>query len=60
LGGDEQYEVKYVSDLILKCLGKDDSKVTYKDSEPFTTRVKTPVSSKAKRDLGFQLVWKVD
>jgi dTDP-glucose 4,6-dehydratase len=55
LGGDEQYEVKYVSDLILKCLGKDDSKVTYKDSEPFTTRVKTPVSSKAKRDLGFQL-----
>ena len=55
LGGDEQYEVKYVSDLILKCLGKDDSKVTYKDCEPFTTRVKTPVSSKAKRDLGFQL-----
>jgi len=55
LGGDEQYEVKYVSDLILKCLGKNDSKVTYKKSEPFTTKVKTPDSSKAKRNLGFEL-----
>lgn len=55
LGGDEQYEVKYVSDLILRCLGRDDSKVTYKEAEPFTTRVKTPDSSKAKRDLKFRL-----
>lgn len=54
LGGDEQYEVKYVSDLILKYLWKDDSKVTYKEAEPFTTKVKTPDSSKAKRDLGFK------
>jgi len=54
LGGDEQYEVKYVSDLILKCLGKDDAKVTYKEAEPFTTKVKTPDSSKAKRDLDFR------
>ncbi|MEM3365323.1 MAG: NAD(P)-dependent oxidoreductase [Candidatus Bathyarchaeia archaeon] len=55
LGGDDQYEVKYVSDLILKLLGKDDSNVTYKDSEPFTTVVKRPDSSKAKRDLNFRL-----
>jgi len=55
LGGDQQYEVKFVSDLILRLLGKDDSKVTYKEAEPFTTRVKTPDSSKAKRDLGFKL-----
>jgi len=55
LGGDEQYDVKYISDLILKCLGKNDSKVTYKEAEPFTTRIKTPDSSKAKRDLGFKL-----
>jgi len=55
LGGDEQYEVKYVSDLILKYLGKTDSKVTYKEAEPFTTKVKTPDSSKAKGDLGFKL-----
>jgi len=55
LGGDKQYEVKYVSDIILRCLGRDDSKVTYKEAEPFTTRVKTPDSSKAKRDLKFKL-----
>lgn len=55
LGGDQQYEVKFVSDLILRLLGKDDSKVTYKEAEPFTTRIKTPDSSKAKRDLGFKL-----
>ena len=55
LGGDKQYEIKYISDLILKTLGKDDSKVTYKDAEPFTTRVKTPDSTKAKRDLGFRI-----
>jgi dTDP-glucose 4,6-dehydratase len=60
LGGDKQYEIKYVSDLILKCLGKDDSKVTYKEAEPFTTRVKTPDSSKAKRDLGFKLTVSVE
>lgn len=55
LGGDTQYEIKYVSDLILKNLRKDDSKVTYKEAEPFTTRIKTPDASKAKRDLGFRL-----
>jgi len=60
LGGDQQYEVKYVSDLILRLLGKDDSKVTYKEAEPFTTRVKTPDSSKAKRDLGFKLTVPVE
>jgi len=55
LGGEEQYDVKYISDLILKCFGKDDSKVTYEKAEPFTTKVKTPDSSKAKKDLAFEL-----
>lgn len=55
LGGDRQYEVKYISDLILKSLGKEDSKVSYKESEPFTTRIKTPDSTKAKRDIGFRI-----
>ena len=58
LGGDEQYDIKYISDLILKCLGKDDSKVTYVEAEPFTTKVKTPDSTKAKRDLGFKITVK--
>lgn len=60
LGGDEQYDIKHVSDLILKYLNKDDSKVVYKEAEPFTTRVKTPDSSKAKRGLGFKLTVPVE
>ena len=55
LGGDVQYDIKYVSDLVLKNLGKDDSKVSYKEAEPFTTKIKTPDSSKAKKDLDFKL-----
>jgi dTDP-glucose 4,6-dehydratase len=60
LGGDTQYEIKHVSDLILKSLHKDDSRVTYREAEPFTTKIKTPDSSKAKRDLGFKLTISVE
>jgi dTDP-glucose 4,6-dehydratase len=55
LGGEDRYEIKQISDLILKHLGKDDSIVTYKEAEPFTTRIKTPDSRKARKDLGFRL-----
>ena len=55
LGGDTQYDIKYVSDQILSNLNKDDSKVTYSEAEPFTTKIKTPDSSKAKKDLDFKL-----
>jgi len=55
LGGDVQYEIKAVSDIILNKLGKDDSRITYKDAEPFTTKTKIPDASKAKADLGFEL-----
>jgi len=53
VGGKEEWEhdIKYVSDLILKYLGKDDSKVIYKEAEPFTTKVKHMDFSKARRDL---------
>ncbi len=52
LGSEKQYEIKDVSDIILRNFGKEDDKVTYMDSEPFTTRIKTPDSSKARKDLG--------
>lgn len=55
LGGDTQYEIKQVSDMILTHLGKRDSLVEYRNSEGFTTKVKTPDSDAAKRDLGFKL-----
>ncbi len=53
VGGKEEWEhdIKYVSDFILKYLGRDDSKVIYKDAEPFTTKVKRIDFSKARRDL---------
>jgi dTDP-glucose 4,6-dehydratase len=54
IGGKEEWEhdIKYVSDLILKNLGKTDTKVTYKEAEPFTTRFKHMDFSKSRRDLG--------
>lgn len=39
------------SDIVLKAVGKDDSLVTYKEAEPFTTDVKTVDCSKAIKDL---------
>jgi len=53
IGGkkDWETEIRQVSDLILEYLGKDDSKVEYKQAEPFTTRVKKIDFSKAIKDL---------
>ena len=53
IGGkrDWETEIKHVSDLILEHLGKDDSKVQYKEAEPFTTRVKKIGFCKAIKDL---------
>lgn len=53
IGGKEEWEceIKHVSDIILGHLGLDDSKVTYKDAEPFTTQVKHMDYAKSRRDL---------
>ena len=53
VGGKEEWEheIKHISDLILNNLAKDDSKVTYKEAEPFTTTVKHMDFSKARKDL---------
>ena len=53
VGSKEEWEhdIKYVSDLILKYLCKDDSMVTYKEAEPFTTMVMHMDYSKSRRDL---------
>ena len=45
-------DIKEYSDLILKAVGRDDSIVTYKEAEPFTTKIKTIDCSKAIRNLG--------
>ncbi len=52
IGGTQHHDMKYVSDLILKYLGKSDDKVIYQKSEPFTTADKQIDTSRAARDLG--------
>jgi dTDP-glucose 4,6-dehydratase len=53
VGGKEAWivDMKTVSDIILRILGKDDSKVIYRQAEPFTTKDKMMDFSKARRDL---------
>ena len=47
-----EMDIKEVSDLILSATGSSGKLVTYKQSEAFTTKVKTIDFSKAIRDLG--------
>jgi len=53
IGGKKEWErkIQWYSDTILKAVGKDDSLVTYKDAEGYTTDVKTIDCSKAIKDL---------
>lgn len=53
IGGKEDWivDIKYVSELVLKYLGKSDKLVTYKQAEPFTTKIKQVDFSKIRRDL---------
>ena len=56
IGGEEYVEVKKVSDMILKYLGKDDSLVTYLEKDVHSVTNKRPDIAKAKRDLGHKLL----
>jgi dTDP-glucose 4,6-dehydratase len=53
VGGKIEWEmdIEQYSNLILKAVGKNDSQVTYKEAEPFTTKVKHIDFSKSIRDL---------
>lgn len=53
IGGNQEWEmdIKEYSDLILEATGRDDSKVTYEEAEPFTTKIKTMDFSKSIKDL---------
>ena len=52
IGGTELHDMRSVSNIILRQLGRDDSIVLYKEAEPFTTKDKVVDVSKAIRDLG--------
>jgi dTDP-glucose 4,6-dehydratase len=51
IGSGEYHDIKTVSNMILDILGKDDSQVTYQESEAYTTRNKKIDMTKAVRDL---------
>lgn len=53
IGGKPEWEmeIKEYSDLILEAVGCDGTIVTYKEAEPFTTKIKTMDFSKTVRDL---------
>ena len=51
IGGTEYHDIKTLSDTILDYLGKDDSLVTYKEAEGFTTKDKKIDVAKAIQDL---------
>lgn len=46
-----EHDIKEYSDMVLDAVGRDDSLVTYKEAEAFTTKVKTIDFSKAIKDL---------
>jgi len=54
VGGRPEWErdITQYSDIVLNAVGRDDSIVTYKETEPFTTKVKHMDFTKAARDLG--------
>lgn len=54
IAGTEMHDMKSVSDRILAYLSKDDSKVTYKEEESFTTKIKQPDITKARQDLNYE------
>ena len=54
IGGTDLHDMKSASDIIMKVLGKDDSRVSYKEGEPFTTKDKVVDVSKAVRELKHQ------
>jgi dTDP-glucose 4,6-dehydratase len=53
VGGRPEWEkdIKEYSDIVLKAVGRDKKLVSYKESEPFTTKVKHMDFSKAVKDL---------
>ena len=51
IAGEEYHDIKYLSELILNYLKKDDKLIEYVKAEPFTTKDKKSDVSKAKKDL---------
>jgi len=53
IGGGEYHSIESLAGYVLKTTGADPGLVTYKDSEPFTTKIKQIDNRKAQHDLHF-------
>jgi dTDP-glucose 4,6-dehydratase len=54
IAGDDYHDIKTLSDIVLRQLGKDDSQVTYLPAEAHNTRDKKADNSRARQHLGLQ------
>jgi dTDP-glucose 4,6-dehydratase len=54
IAGIEMHDMKSVSNQILNYLDKDDRYILYKEEEKFTTKIKQPDITKARRDLNYE------
>ena len=55
VGGGEFHDIETLAHHVLKATGASPTLVTYKNSEPFTTKEKRIDNAKATRDLGFRI-----
>ena len=55
IGGGEFHDIETLSNYVIKATGADPSIATFKESEPFTTKLKHLDNSKAVKDLGFKV-----
>lgn len=60
ISGDQHRSIKYFSDLILDYLGKNDSLVTYSESEVLTTADKQPDCRKAVAEIDHNCLFSVE
>lgn len=60
IASNDYHDIKKASDIILNYLGKDDHLVTYKESEPLTTKWKKVDTVKTYKDLQYKPKVKID
>jgi dTDP-glucose 4,6-dehydratase len=60
LGSDTQYTIEELSNLVQQYTGGDNSKVTFKEVEPFTTLFKVAPSEKAKKEIDHKITVQLD
>ena len=60
LGSEKQHDIEELSRLVMKHTGGDESTVSFKEPEPFTTRYKVADSEKAESQLGHKITVRLD